>query len=120
MFDRPLVVILLLLATVIYGYCRLRTRAPPGTKLPPGPKRLPIVGNLFDMPKENAWLTYTDWAATFGDVVYVEVFGGPLVVLNSLKATTELFEKRSAIYADRPLMVSHTLPHVCSIIISIA
>ncbi|KAF9468084.1 cytochrome P450 [Collybia nuda] len=106
MFDRhPLAVVLLVLTVFILGYQRLRNRVPRGTRLPPGPKGLPIVGNVFDMPKENAWLTYANWSVTFGDIVYVEVFGSPLVILNSVKATTELFEKRSANYADRPPMV---------------
>lgn len=105
MFDHPLAAVLLVLTAVVFGYRHLRIHAPRGTKLPPGPKGLPIVGNVLDMPKENAWLTYANWAATFGDVVYVQVFGSPLVILNSVKATTELFEKRSANYADRPPMV---------------
>ncbi|KAF9468079.1 cytochrome P450 [Collybia nuda] len=105
MFDHLLAVISLVLTLIIVGYRRLRIYPPHGTKLPPGPKGLPIVGNVLDMPKETAWLTYANWATTYGEVVYVEVFGSPLIILNSMKATAELFEKRSANYADRPPMV---------------
>ncbi|KAJ6621636.1 cytochrome P450 [Mycena sp. CBHHK59/15] len=47
---------------------------------------------------------YKDWAEQFGDVIYVEVFGSPMVILNSYKAVTELLERRSANYSDRPPM----------------
>jgi hypothetical protein len=33
---------------------------------PPGPKRLPIVGNLFSMPSEEEWVTYRKWSDEFG------------------------------------------------------
>ena len=36
-----------------------------------------------------------------GDVVSVEVFGQPIIILSSPEAVTDLFEKRSAIYSDR-------------------
>lgn len=111
MFDRPLPIVFLVVIVAALGYRRLRIRAPPGTKLPPGPKRLPVVGNAFDMPQENAWLTYTNWAGIFGDIVYAEVFGSPLIFLNSVKTTTEIFERRSTNYADRPPMVSLPLVH---------
>lgn len=35
--------------------------------LPPGPKRLPILGNFFDMPTSNEWLVYEKWAKDFGE-----------------------------------------------------
>lgn len=38
-----------------------------------------------------------------GDVVYLENFGVPLVVLNSYEAATELLEKRSIKYSSRQL-----------------
>ncbi|KAF8213148.1 cytochrome P450 [Mycena galopus ATCC 62051] len=64
-----------------------------------------LIGNLRDIPHDvPQWLTCKDWAEKFGEVVYVEVFGKRKVILSSLTAVTELLEKRSANYSDRPPM----------------
>ena len=34
--------------------------------LPPGPKGYPLIGNLFDMPKDKPWLVYDEWRKTYG------------------------------------------------------
>jgi hypothetical protein len=76
----------------------VRTRLP----LPPGPKPLPIIGNLLDIPREKEWLTYLDWNKRYGDVVCVEALGLKVVILGSVCAINDLMEKRSAVYSDRP------------------
>ncbi|SJL09796.1 related to cytochrome P450 CYP2 subfamily [Armillaria ostoyae] len=70
--------------------------------LPPGPKGLPLIGNLWDVPAEYPWLTYAQWAATYGDVFYLDTPGNPTVVINSAQAVADIFEKRSGNYSDRP------------------
>lgn len=40
-----------------------------------------------------------------GDIVHLEAFGQHIIVLNTLKATKDLFERRSAIYSGRPVAV---------------
>ncbi|KAF8917162.1 cytochrome P450 [Mucidula mucida] len=90
--------VLALLATFI-GFSRRRRAELP---LPPGPKGLPLVGHLFDRPVRNVYEIYMKWAATYGDLVYYEVLGQPIVVVSSEEAANELFEKRSANYSDRP------------------
>ena len=37
-----------------------------------------------------------------GDIVYLTVFGQPILLLGSYRAAHELLEKRSANYSDRP------------------
>ena len=34
---------------------------------PPGPKPLPVIGNLLDMPTGYDWLTYAEWAKKYGE-----------------------------------------------------
>jgi len=36
---------------------------------PPGPRPLPIIGNLLDIPKEFSWLAYTDFSKKYGEVL---------------------------------------------------
>ncbi|KAF8921827.1 cytochrome P450 [Mucidula mucida] len=85
-------------ATVVI-YLRCSRLALP---LPPGPKGLPIIGNLFDRPLHHAWSTYTHWSSVYGEIVSYKVLGHPVVVVNSGRVANELFEKRSNIYSDRP------------------
>ncbi|KAK0185198.1 cytochrome P450 [Armillaria mellea] len=78
----------------------LRLRLP----LPPGPNRLPLIGNLWNVPRgvDHPWRTYAKWATTYGDIFYLDIPGNPTVVINSAQAAEDLFEKRSGNYSDRP------------------
>ncbi|KAI6017134.1 cytochrome P450 [Pisolithus marmoratus] len=71
---------------------------------PPGPRPLPFIGNLLDVPSEKQWLTFSDWTNKFGDVIHLEIFGQHTVILNSANAAVEILEKKSSIYSDRPVV----------------
>ncbi|KIJ62862.1 hypothetical protein HYDPIDRAFT_30008 [Hydnomerulius pinastri MD-312] len=87
-----------------------RRENPAGLPLPPGPPRLPIVGNLFGVKDlGRQWLTYVDWSKKYGDLLYVEIFGQKLLILNSEKVAEELLDKRSQNYSDRPQVPMVTL-----------
>ncbi|KAH9986740.1 cytochrome P450 [Russula compacta] len=94
-----LFVILLFLAT-IRAIRDHRRRG--GLTYPPGPRPLPIIGNLLDIPLERSWLTYTRFSKTYGDVLSFRFLGQVIVVLNTTKAAKDLLEKRGDIYVDRP------------------
>ncbi|KAJ6533886.1 cytochrome P450 [Mycena vulgaris] len=70
--------------------------------LPPGPPRDPIIGNLRQMPSAKDPLVFHEWAETYGDVMYPQIPGQSIIVLDSLQAAEDLLDKRSAIYSDRP------------------
>jgi hypothetical protein len=69
--------------------------------LPPGPKPLPLLGNLLDLPRKLEWLTYRAWNEQYGDVVYVEALGQKIVILGTADAVSDLMERRGSIYSHR-------------------
>ncbi|KIK52671.1 hypothetical protein GYMLUDRAFT_100644 [Collybiopsis luxurians FD-317 M1] len=74
-----------------------------GLPLPPGPKGWPIIGNLFEIPKEKAHLQYTKMSQTYqSDLIYLNAAGTPILVLNSEDATSDLLVERFQLYSDRP------------------
>ena len=40
-------------------------------KLPPGPRGLPLLGNIFDVPSSFQWLTYQKMGQEYGMRLYV-------------------------------------------------
>lgn len=72
---------------------------------PPGPKPLPIFGNVRDLTTKELWLRADKWAKEFGRITYLHIFGKGLVFLNTPDAAFALLDKRSIIYSDRPHFV---------------
>ncbi|KIJ20113.1 hypothetical protein PAXINDRAFT_166256 [Paxillus involutus ATCC 200175] len=70
---------------------------------PPGPKGLPLLGNLADMPSVKPWLTFTEWGQKYGDISHAEVLGQHIIILNNVKTAVELLDKKSSSYSDRPV-----------------
>ncbi|KAJ0417659.1 cytochrome P450 [Aspergillus carlsbadensis] len=72
--------------------------------LPPGPKPLPIIGNVRDMPSPDSpdWLHWLKHKELYGPISTVSVLGQRIVILNDARIALELLDKRSAIYSDRP------------------
>ncbi|KAF8999673.1 cytochrome P450 [Cyathus striatus] len=96
-----IVTVICAVSAVIYNYCTRRNIAP----LPPGPKGLPFIGNILDFPKSQHWVTFAQWGDTYGGMVYVNVFGKPMVILNDPTIAVELLDKKGKQYSDRPTFI---------------
>ncbi|KAH9917083.1 cytochrome P450 monooxygenase [Fomitopsis serialis] len=70
--------------------------------LPPGPRPLPFIGNIHQVPIDDAERTYAKWSSQYGDIIFLKLFTRPTLIVNSTAAARELLEKRSAKYSDRP------------------
>lgn len=47
-----------------------------------------------------------------GDIICIQVFGKVIVLLNTVKGTKDLLEKRADIYSDRPAIPIYEM-YVC-------
>ncbi|THH12729.1 hypothetical protein EW146_g7425 [Bondarzewia mesenterica] len=81
---------------------RRRLALPP---LPPGPKGLPLVGNVMGLPKENQWKTFAEWGKKWGGLIHVSTFGRHVIVINDGETAVKMLNKKSNIYSDRPMHV---------------
>ncbi|KAJ7493604.1 cytochrome P450 [Mycena latifolia] len=96
-FSRVALVSVVVFGVLVLRYLRAKRRA----KLPPGPPGVFFFGNLFQL-SSRLWLTFSNWKALYGPVVYLDIAGQPIVVLNTSKAAADLLDRRAGIYSDRP------------------
>lgn len=75
--------------------------------IPPGPPRLPLIGNLHQAPKpdELPWLVYAKWAEQYGPIYSVQFGGNTFIMLSDEGIVHELLDKRGNKYSDRPRLV---------------
>lgn len=62
MSTQDLLVVIVALVFIWGLFRRNRNNAP----LPPGPRGLPLIGNLLDMPSDNEWFTFAQWGKEYG------------------------------------------------------
>ncbi|KAG1879039.1 cytochrome P450 [Suillus subluteus] len=89
--------------TALRRFIKKRQNKP---SLPPGPVPLPLLGNVLSIDAREPWLTYTEWGATYGDLVFMRNMGEEMVVINSQHIAEALLDKRSRIYSDRPYLAT--------------
>ncbi|ATY64296.1 cytochrome P450 oxidoreductase [Cordyceps militaris] len=78
-----------------------------GYVLPPGPKRLPLIGNLLDMQPQEGQPEFQHWLShreQFGPMSSVGVMGQNVILLHDREAARFLLEKRSKSTSSRPHM----------------
>jgi len=74
--------------------------------LPPGPIPFPLLGNILSIDTKQPWLTYTQWSAAYGKLIFARILNQEVVVINSQPIAEALLEKRSRVYADRPYLAT--------------
>ncbi|PYI05122.1 putative cytochrome P450 [Aspergillus sclerotiicarbonarius CBS 121057] len=94
--------VIAIVALVIGVYWVTRPKSTSSLPLPPGPKPLPIIGNVHQAPKSYGWQTYREWSQQYGPIVHVNMLGQPVIILSTSEAAHDLLAKRGAIFSDRP------------------
>ena len=92
----------LLALFVLYKVCFRRKAS--SAPLPPGPRGLPILGNINDLPPPGKpeyqhWLHHKD---AYGPISSVTVLGQTIIIIHDKEMALELLEKRGSIHSGRP------------------
>jgi cytochrome P450 len=83
--------------------------APPAAataRRPPGPKGLPVLGNMLDFSRD-VLRYYTEWARDYGDIVSLRLAGWPVVLLNNPDYAEDVLVRNPRNFIKFPLFFRH-------------
>ncbi|KAJ7250652.1 cytochrome P450 [Mycena rebaudengoi] len=89
-------------SALIYNTLTKPRRSAP---LPPGPRGLPLLGNLLDLPKSHSWETFALWGEKYGGIIHVVATGTNIIVINDADYAMAMLDKKSRLYSDRPMLM---------------
>lgn len=72
--------------------------------LPPGPPRLPLLGNILSMPTSYPYRQFHTWSLQYGPIFSLVAGKDTIIVLADHETSHELLNKRSLNYSHRPRM----------------
>jgi Cytochrome P450 len=64
-------------------YISTRRKAPKGFRLPPGPKGLPILGNVLDIPPSRPEKKFLEWSKEYGELFRIQIGWNDWVFVNT-------------------------------------
>ncbi|KAK5996243.1 Multifunctional cytochrome P450 monooxygenase [Cladobotryum mycophilum] len=103
MANLPIIQALIALVAFLVCYQFFRK---PYRNLPPGPKGIPFIGNIFDLPPKGTiefehWLKHKN---LYGPISSLTIFGNTMIFIHGRHAIYELMEKQSVMSSGRPLL----------------
>ncbi|KAL3455651.1 cytochrome P450 [Aspergillus heterothallicus] len=104
--DKVILASLTILFCAVVG---LRFRLQQRQRLPPGPRPLPIIGNMHQIPATAPWANLRQWAKQYGPIITVRQGSRTIILVSTRKVARDLLEMRAATYSSRPRLIAGVL-----------
>lgn len=89
---------------LVKEYIRSKTRNAT-QKLPPGPKKLPFIGNLHQMVGSLPHRTLSNLAKKYGPIMHLQIGELSTIVISSPRIAQEVYTSNDVNFSDRPNLV---------------
>jgi cytochrome P450 len=110
--DLILTVMLFFLISLFFIYFKLVSKPKSNGKLPPGPRKLPLIGSLLHMAGELPHRTLKDLATKHGPFMHLQLGEISAVVISSTRFAKLVMKDHDLSFASRPkFMVSEFITY---------
>ncbi|KAL0297340.1 UNVERIFIED_CONTAM: Premnaspirodiene oxygenase [Sesamum radiatum] len=100
-FPLNLTTLALLVPIIFLLIKKWKKSKPLSVKLPPGPKKLPIIGDLH-LVSALAFRSFRDLAKQYGPIMHLKLGEVPTIVISSPEIAKEVLREHDPHFADRP------------------
>ncbi|KAH6770432.1 hypothetical protein C2S52_015235 [Perilla frutescens var. hirtella] len=110
-----MMLLFLLTLPIILIYLLRKARTPPKTPLPPGPPRLPLIGNLHQLATAaNLHVYLWQLSKKYGPIFHMKLGSLSILVISSPKLAKEVMKTQDLAFCSRPkLLVQQKLSYNC-------
>lgn len=96
--------VILIAAVLVAAVLLIVSQNNGGQCSPPGPRGLPLLGNILQIDQVDVRRTFARWHQQYGPVVRLKLGWSDMIVLGTIPTTKDLFGKKGARYSSRPEM----------------
>ncbi|CAL5211111.1 unnamed protein product [Lathyrus oleraceus] len=86
---------------LLFFHIRKRTINAP---YPPGPRGLPIIGNLHQLDTSNLYLQFSKLSKIHGPLFSLQLGLRPAIVVSSAEIAKEIFKNNDLVFSNRPIL----------------